>query len=140
MAIGHFRELRVYQIAFETAMQIFELSKTWPKEEKYALTDQVRRSSRSVCANVAEAWRKRRYVPHFISKLSDADSEAAETQAWLDFAHRCGYLSQEGHSRLSANYDTISGGLVRMMTDPDKWCGPATLRVREEETRYDDNP
>lgn len=140
MAIGHFRELRVYQIAFETAMQIFELSKTWPKEERYALTDQIRRSSRSVCANIAEAWRKRRYVPHFISKLSDADSEAAETQAWLDFAHCCDYIAQEEHSRLNANCDTISGGLVRMMTEPDKWCGPATLKVREEETSYDDNP
>jgi four helix bundle protein len=140
MAIGHFRELRVYQTAFETAMEIFELSKVWPKEERYALTDQIRRSSRSVCANIAEAWRKRRYVSHFISKLSDADSEAAETQAWLDFALRCGYISQEAHSRLNANCATISGGLVKMMTEPDKWCGPATLMVREEETTYDESP
>jgi four helix bundle protein len=140
MTIGHFRELRVYQIAFEAAIRIFELSKAWPMEERYALTDQIRRSSRSVCTNIAEAWRKRRYVPHFISKLSDADSEAAETQAWLDFACRCGYLPQEEHSQLNANYDAISGGLVRMITEPDKWCGPATLRVREEQTIYDDNP
>jgi four helix bundle protein len=138
MTIGHFRELRVYQTAFEAAMRIFELSKTWPKEERYALTDQIRWSSRSVCANIAEAWRKRRYISHFISKLSDADSEAAETQAWLDFARRCGYIPQEEHSQLSANYDTINGGLVRMMTEPDKWCGPATLKVREEGAIYDE--
>jgi len=90
MVIGHFRELRVYCQAFDAAMRIFELSKAWPMEERYSLTDQIRRSSRSVCENVAEAWRKRRYTAHFISKLSDADAEAGESQAWLDFALRCG--------------------------------------------------
>lgn len=79
--VKHFRELRVYQMAFDAAMHLFELSKKWPKEERYSLTDQIRRASRSVCANIAEAWRKRRYVAHFRSKLTDADSEAAETQA-----------------------------------------------------------
>jgi four helix bundle protein len=111
--VTHFKELRVYQQAFEAAMQVFELSKGWPKEERYSLTDQIRRSSRSVCANVAEAWRKRRYVAHFVSKLSDADTEAAETQVWLDFALRCGYLGQEDHGQLYGVYDAVSGGLVK---------------------------
>jgi len=109
-------------------MRIFELSKAWPMEERYSLTDQIRRSSRSVCENVAEAWRKRRYTAHFISKLSDADAEAGESQAWLDFALRCGYLSQEDYADLDKRYETICGGLVRMMTEPEKWCGPAQLR------------
>ena len=126
--VTHFKELRVYRRAFEAAMEIFGLSKGWPSEERYSLTDRVRRSSRSVCANVAEAWRKRRYVAHFVSKLSDADTEAAETQVWLDFALRCGYLGQEGHDRLYQVYDTVCGGLVKMMANPNPWCGPAKLR------------
>src|SRR5262245_55139093 len=89
------RDLEVYRKAFDTAMQIFELSKPFPKEETYSLTDQIRRSSRSVCANLAEAWRKRRYEAAFISKLSDSESEAAETQVWLEFAVKCGYLNRE---------------------------------------------
>lgn len=92
--VKHFRELRVYREAFEAAMRIFEYSKAWPKEERYSLTDQVRRSSRSVCEQIAEAWRKRRYIAHFRSKLTDADSEAAETQSWLEFALRCGYITE----------------------------------------------
>ncbi len=84
--VKHFKELRVYQHAFAAATRIYRLSKRWPAEERYSLTDQIRRSSRSVCANIAEAWRKRRYPAHFVSKLSDSDSEAAETQVWLDFA------------------------------------------------------
>jgi four helix bundle protein len=84
-----YTDLKVYQLAIEAAMQIYELSKKWPLEEKYSLTDQIRRSSRSVCANLAEAWRKRRYAAHFVSKLSDADTEAAETAVWLNFARRC---------------------------------------------------
>jgi four helix bundle protein len=126
--VTHFKELRVYQQAFESAMRIFELSKSWPSEERYSLTDQIRRSSRSVCANVAEAWRKRRYVAHFVSKLSDADTEAAETQVWLDFALRCGYLGREERDRLYQVYDAINGGLVSMMANAKSWCGPAQLR------------
>ena len=126
--VTHFEELRVYQQAFEAAMEIFELSKGWPSEERYSLTDQIRRSSRSVCANVAEAWRKRRYVAHFVSKLSDADTEAAETQVWLDFALRCQYMGQGEHDRLYQAYDTICGGLVKMMANAESWCGPARLR------------
>jgi len=89
------RDLEVYQMAFETAMKIFEESKSFPKEERYSLTDQVRRSSRSVCANLAEGWRKRRYEASFLSKLSDAEAEAAETQVWLEFSVKCGYLKKD---------------------------------------------
>jgi four helix bundle protein len=89
------RELLVYQKAMEAAMHIFELSQRFPSEERYSLTDQIRRSSRSVCANLAEAWRKRRYKGAFISKLSDAESEAAETQTWLEFAVKCAYLDRQ---------------------------------------------
>src|SRR5580658_2609565 len=89
------RDLEVYCKAFEAAMEIFELSKGFPKEERYSLTDQMRRSARSVCANLAEAWRKRRYEAAFIGKLSDSESEAAETQVWLEFAVKCGYLDRE---------------------------------------------
>src|SRR5260370_32144872 len=88
-------DLEVYRLAFDTAMTIFKLSKRFPKEETYSLTDQVRRSSRSVCANLAEAWRKRRYEGSFVSKLSDAESESAETQVWIEFAVKCEYLQRE---------------------------------------------
>lgn len=133
--VRHYRELRVYQRAFEAAMRIFELSKAFPKEERWALTDQIRRSSRSVCAGIAEAWRKRRYVAHFISKLSDADAEASETQAWLDFAWRCGYIATENHANLYDDYEAVCAGLVNMMASPDAWCGPSSL-AREEQAEY----
>jgi four helix bundle protein len=120
--VKHFRELRVYQEAFDAAMRIFECSKTWPKEERYSMTDQIRRSSRSVCEQVAEAWRKRRYIAHFKSKLTDADSESAETQSWLEFALRCGYINQEAFDELDRVYEKISGGLVNMMSHADQWC------------------
>lgn len=116
-----YRDLRVYQLAFEAAMQIFELSKGWPKEERYALTDQIRRSSRSVCANLAEAWRKRRYPAHFVSKLSDADTEAAETEVWLDFAEQAGYLDAEQHAKLRDEYDHICRMISKMMANPEAW-------------------
>lgn len=119
-------------------MKIFELSKNWPREERYSLTDQIRRSSRSVCTNTAEAWRKRRYAAHFVSKLSDADGEAAETQSWLDFALRCGYLSETDFAELDHQYEIISGGLVKMMANPEQWCGPANL-LREEPADYGTN-
>jgi four helix bundle protein len=95
MKIREHTELEVYKKAFDAAMQIFELTKRFPKDETYSMTDQMRRSSRSVCANLAEAWRKRRYKAAFISKLSDAEGEAAETQVWLQFALSCGYLNQD---------------------------------------------
>jgi len=105
----------------ESAMRIFEVSKLFPTEEKYSLTDQIRRSSRSVCANIAEGWRKRRYPNAFISKLSDADSEAAETQVWLEFALKCGYLDQKLFGELDVAYDHIMGKLVNMVTRPEQW-------------------
>ena len=118
--IRHFRELEVYQLAMDTAMRIFEISKHFPAEERYSLTDQIRRSSRSVCANISEGWRKRRYPNAFVSKLSDADAESAETQAWLEFALKCGYLDQELFSELDGAYDHIMGKLVTMLTRPEQ--------------------
>jgi four helix bundle protein len=93
--IRHFRELNVYRLAKETAMEIFRLSKQFPVEEKYGLTDQIRRSSRSVCANLAEAWRKRKYRAAFISKLNECESECSETQVWLELANDCGYINKD---------------------------------------------
>jgi four helix bundle protein len=134
--VESFRELRVYKEAFQAARTIFRCTESWPKEERYALTDQIRRSSRSVFANVAEAWRKRRYPKHFISKLSDADAEAAETRAWLDAALDHSYIDQQTYDDLDATYDQISGSLVKMMTNTDQWCGPAD-QVREDQPMYD---
>jgi len=115
------KELDVYKLAFESAMDIFDISKSFPKEETYSLTDQIRRSSRSVAANLAESFRKRRYPKHFVSKLSDCEAEAAETQVWLDFALACGYLSEKNHNELHTKYDWIIGKLVNMMKYPVKW-------------------
>jgi four helix bundle protein len=136
--VRHFRELRVYQRAQEASLRIFEVSKVWPLAEQYALTDQIRRSSRSVCANIAEAWRKRRYPNHFVSKLTDADAEAAETQSWLEMAFRCGYLPEALYRELDADYEAITTGLVGMMKHRDTWCGPAVLR--EDLVTYDPSP
>ena len=120
--IKSYTNLKVYKLAFESAMKIFELSKKWPAEERYSLTDQIRRSSRSVCGNIAEAWRKRRYPNHFVSKLSDSDSEAAETEVWLDFALKCSYLKEKDHSELKDSYDYICRMLTKMMNNPEQWC------------------
>ena len=97
LQINSAKELKVYKKAFALAMQIFDCSKRWPVEERYSLTDQIRRSSRSVCANLREAWAKRRYEAHFLSKLTDSDAENSETDTWLDFAMDCGYISKEEH-------------------------------------------
>lgn len=118
----NYTDLRVYRLAFESAMQIYELSKKWPREERYSLTDQIRRSSRSVCGNIAEAWRKRRYPAHFVSKLSDADTEAAETEVWLDFSSHCRYLGSESYSKLKGNYDHVCRMLSNMMSNSNSWC------------------
>ena len=109
------RDLEVYQMAFEAAMQIFEVSKQFSIEERYALTDQIRRSSRSVCANLAEAWRKRRYKAAFIAKLSDSEAEFAETQTWLEFAVKCGYLTPEIGRKLYQTYNHIIRKLVNLI-------------------------
>jgi len=121
MKITRHTELEVFQRAFEAAMKVFELSKHFPREEMYSLTDQGRRSSRSVAANITEAWRKRRYEAAFVAKLSDAETEAAETQTWLRFAQRCGYLPQEQTAALEDEYDQIIRMLVSMMANADKW-------------------
>jgi len=115
------RDLEVYQKAFDAAMRIFELSKAFSKEETCALTDQMRRSARSVCANLAEAWRKRRYEAAFISKLSDSESEAAETQVWLEFAVKCGYLKRDEGVELYQVYDEILTTIVGMINHPETW-------------------
>ncbi len=121
MKIGTHRDLEVYQMGFDAAMQIFELTKAFPKEETYALTDQVRRSSRSVCSNIAEAWRKRRYEAAFLSKLNDAEAEAAETQVWLDFSVECKYLDATIGRSLHTTYNKILGKLVNMTLHPEQW-------------------
>src|SRR5436305_3601213 len=119
--IRSYRELRVYQAAMKAAMRIFEITKRFPNEEKYSLTDQIRRSSRSVCANIAEAWRKRRYQAHFVSKLSDSETEAEETRVWLEFACRCGYMSKTRAEEMDDVYDKIIGQLVKMMSNSEQW-------------------
>ncbi len=118
------QDLEVYRKAIDAAMQVFELSKGFPKEEIYSLTDQVRRSSRSVCANLAEAWRKRRYEAAFVSKLSDCEAEAAETQVWLELAVKCGYLDRNDAKHLYLIYDDIIATLVGMIRHPETWILP----------------
>lgn len=118
---GH-RDLRVYQLAYSLAMQIFAESRTFPNEERYSLTSQIRRSSRSVAANIAEGFRKRQYPSMFVSKLADSDAEATETQVWLDFARDCGYLSSEHHDRLVAQYGEIGKMLHAMIEHPKRFA------------------
>ena len=119
--INSYKDLRVYQNAMEAAMKIFQLTKNFPPEEKYSMVDQIRRASRSVCANIAEAWRKRRYQAAFIAKLSDAESEACETQVWVEFANRCHYLDETTKAELDNAYDQILSQLVGMVDESDKW-------------------
>jgi len=121
MKIRTHRDLETYQIAFKAAMEIFELTKRFPKDEKFSLTDQIRRSSRSVCANLAEAFRKRRYPKAFSAKLSDSEGEAAETQVWLDFSLECGYIDKAAYERLFKVYEQIMGKLLNMALNPEKW-------------------
>ena len=121
MKIRSHMEFEVYNLSFVTAMKIFEITKRFPKEETYSLTDQIRRSSRSVCSNLAEAFIKRRYPKSFISKLSDSESEAAETQTWLDFSLNCGYITEAEHHDLNDTYDRILGKLVTMSLHPENW-------------------
>jgi four helix bundle protein len=115
-------DLEVYKAAFETAMDIFEISKKFPQEEKYSLTDQIRRSSRSVCVNLSEGWRKRRYKAVFINKLTDSAQEAAETQTWLEFALKCSYISEEIFKRLDERYEHIYAMLNTMERKAETFC------------------
>ena len=130
------RELIVYRKAFDSALRVFELSKGFPKEETYSLTDQIRRSSRSVCANMAEAWRKRRYEKAFVSKLSDAEGEAAETQVWLEFAVQCDYMPREIARTVYATYEEILRLLSAMSNHPEQWLLKTTQKVSEDSEDY----
>lgn len=116
-----FQKLLAYEKGFKVAMEIFEISKSFPKEEKYSLTDQIRRSSRSVCANIAEAYRKRRYEKHFVSKLSDSDSENSETQVWLEFAKSCGCISDIKKQDLIKQSQEVGKLIQFMINNPGKF-------------------
>jgi len=115
------KELNVFKLSFEAGMEIFEITKKFPKEEMYSLTDQIRRSSRSVSGNIAEAFRKRKYPKSFVSKLSDSEGESAETQVWLDYALNCKYIGDAQHAILNEKYDHIIGMLVKMSLNPSNW-------------------
>ncbi len=114
-------DLKAFQLSFEAGMEIFQLTKTFPKEETYSLTDQIRRSSRSVSGNLAEAFRKRRYPKSFIAKLSDSEGEAAETQVWLDYALNCNYIDKQTHEILNDKYDHIIAMIITMSSKPENW-------------------
>lgn len=116
-----FRELLAYKMGFQLSMEIFQLSKSFPIEEKYSLTDQIRRSSRSVCANIAEAYRKRRYVAHFISKLTDSDGENSETNVWLEFAYECNHINKEVFLDLSGKTQEVGKLINFMINNPEKF-------------------
>ncbi len=117
-----YRDLKVYQMAYQIALDIHQLTKTFPKEEKYSLTDQIRRSSRSVPANVAEAWKKRRYEKAFISKLIDCAGEAGETEVWLDFSRDFRYIKADQYQQLIERYDEVNRMLYGMVDKADKFC------------------
>ena len=121
MSYQKINETKVYKMAFDLAMKIFEISKCFPKEETYSLTDQVRRSSRSVCSSLAEAHRKRLYAAHFVSKISDADMENAETQTWLEFALSCKYIIQNQHDELLHLSEQVGNLLHHMINNPEKY-------------------
>jgi len=131
--IRSFKELRVWQNAMDAAMVAFEVSKRFPVEERYSLTDQFRRSSRSVASNIAEAWRKRRYVAAFVSKLNDAEGEAAESQTWVEFALRCRYFTAEEAQDLDQRYELVLSQLVAMIEKPNDWV-VGTNRKKDAET------
>ena len=120
--VNSFKELIVYQKAYKLAMEIFMISKDFPKEEKYSLTDQIRRSSRSVTSNLAEAWAKKRYPKSFVSKLTDSLGEEYETEVWLDYSRDCGYMNLETHRRILSECDEVRKMLIYMINNPDTWC------------------
>lgn len=119
--INSYKELRVFQRAIDAAMEILEITKGFPSEEKYSLTDQIRRSSKSVCTNIAEAWRKRRYKAAFIAKLSDVETEACETQVLIELCQRCEYIKEETAIKLDKNYDHIISQIILMIDNANKW-------------------
>ena len=136
MGVGSFKDLKVYRLAYDLAMEIFHLSQAFPKEETYALTDQIRRSSRSVCANIAEAYRRRNYVKHFASKITDSDSEASETLVWIDFARDSGYISDEVRDSWVERYEEVGKMLGGMARQPERFLPPGA-RISEELTGYE---
>jgi four helix bundle protein len=119
--VQHYQELRIYQVAFESAMRIFEVVQTFPEEERKLLTEQIIRSSRSVCANLAEAWQKRRYEGAFVAKLNDVEAEAAETLTWIEFAILCGYLDAEAGQELYGRYTEVLAGVARLIENASTW-------------------
>jgi four helix bundle protein len=119
--IVNHQELQVYRRSFDTAMRLFDLSRTFPKEERYSLVDQMRRASRSVCAQIAEGWRRRRYEAAFINKLNEAEGEVAETQVWIEFAVKCQYMPADEARSLYATYNGVLRTLVGMINHPEKW-------------------
>ena len=129
-SIRHFRELNVYQDAMSLVMRITELTRSFPSEERFALTDQIRRSSRSICANLAEAWRKRRYEAAFVSKLNDAETEAAETQVHLEIAFRHDYIDQQSFEQQDDVCDKIIAQIVKMIDQSDRWIIKPSTRTR----------
>ncbi|MGG5208843.1 four helix bundle protein [Chryseobacterium sp. MIQD13] len=131
-SIKFHQDLKVFQKSFETAMLIYEFSKSFPKEELYSLTDQIRRSSRSVSANISEAWGKRKYEKSFIAKLTDSEGEARETQTWLQFALACNYISEEEFNNLYNQYNQIIGMLVIMISQSKKWCSFSSENKQED--------
>ena len=133
--VANHHDLVVYQKAFSVAMEWFEVSKRLPREEIYSLTDQARRSSRSVCANITEAWRKRRYEAHFVSKLSDAETEAGETQTWLEFAVHCGYVPPDVAKPLYQSYNEVISMLVEMINHPEPWLLRPNAKRRRSDQR-----
>jgi four helix bundle protein len=116
------QDLAAYKAAYQLAMEIFRASKAWPAEERYSLTDQIRRSSRAVCANLSEAWGKRRYLAHFTSKLTDSDGENLETQTWLNFAHDCRYLEEEQFSEFLHASEEVGRLLGGILAKPETFC------------------
>ena len=121
-SIRHFRDLEVYRRAFDAAMQIFEVTKKFPPEERFSMVDQIRRSSRSVCANLAEGWRKRRYLAVFKNKITDSMQEASETQCWLEFSLACGYINRPIFDELDDEYEQIISMLNSMEMNAEKFC------------------
>jgi four helix bundle protein len=122
MGVNSFKDLIVHKKAHKLAMEIFFISKKFPKEEKFSLTDQIRRSSRSVSTCIAEAWAKRNYPKAFVSKLTDSLGEEFETEDWLDYAMDCEYITKEENANLLSSYDEVRRMLIAMINDPDKWC------------------
>jgi len=120
--INSFRDLIVYQKAYDVSKEIFEISKEFPNEEKYSLTDQIRRSSRSVCANISEAWAKKIYIKHFVSKLTDSLGEEYETETWIQYSKDCNYITTDQFKKLMDKYDEVRKMLISMINNPDKFC------------------